>query len=100
MGVLIVRSSVLKFGKCLQVEDTTKLDYEAGDEGEGNEKGEAPQEAKEAEGKDGKEEPATDELEEEAEGEAINEETADAFEDRQNAKPQVNSFGCKPQQPC
>ena len=72
------------------MDDTSKLEYEAGEEGEGQQdKPEGPEDTKDAEGKDGKEEPATEELEEEAAGEGINEDNADAYEDRQNAKPQV-----------
>ncbi len=78
----------------LQVDDKSKLEYEAGAEEEGTENADATKEPEVAEAKDRKEEPATDEQEEEAEAEGINEDNANAYEDRQNAKPQVESFLC------
>lgn len=74
------------------MDDTSKLDYEAGEDGEGKEDTEAGKQPKDAEQKPQKEDPAADELENESGGEDINEDNADAYEERQNANPQVGTF--------
>lgn len=74
----------------VQVDDVSKLDYEAGQEGE-DESTENPQKQEQrAERKDKKDEPALEEEEhQDAGGDQVNEDDSDKYEERQFAKPQV-----------